>query len=458
MAKFVDDKIEHIESDIEKIQTKPSMYISYLGERGALHLCKETINNAIDECTNTNSPGDTISILLDEGENSISVSDNGRGIDPAMMEIICTTLQSGSKFNRDGTGGQSAGENGVGLTCCNALADKFEIIMTRYGERYKIGFSEGKLVEPLHCTKLKNTDKHGTTFVIVPSKKYMGPCNISSDELTSWLEKIIHLVSSDITINLTIKKKGKESMITRKLRNKNGLYDYIKKLCTKPSVDPAHVLATNRLKEVVHNKEYDRFIGLEFAFTYDQSSVEFYADSFCNFVNTIDNGVHVDAVKQAIVHYFGKITRDGLSERESKKLDIIASDMTQGLVLTVYLSTDYPPMFTGQTKEKVGSNELFKPIRDMAYKALVDYFKQNPKDSKKIVDRIKLNARARIESTRVRNSVIKGDKPNFYEHMLDNFAPANNRGKNQYKELFIIEGKSLLSLNLFNCGDKLVRL
>ena len=110
--KFIDDKITHIEDDIRKVQVKPNMYISYLGSRGALHLSKELINNAIDECINRNSPGDTIEVFLDESENTITVSDNGRGIPFENMVVVCTKLQSGSKFTREGSGGTSAGENG----------------------------------------------------------------------------------------------------------------------------------------------------------------------------------------------------------------------------------------------------------------------------------------------------------------------------------------------------------
>lgn len=113
--KFIDDEITHIESDIKKIQTKPNMYISYLGTKGAMHLCYELINNAIDECINTNSPGNLVTINLDESTNTITVSDNGRGIAEKDMEIVCTTLQSGSKFSREGTGEGSAGENGKNI-------------------------------------------------------------------------------------------------------------------------------------------------------------------------------------------------------------------------------------------------------------------------------------------------------------------------------------------------------
>jgi len=90
----------------------------------------------------------------------------------------------------------------------------------------------------------------------------------------------------------------------------------------------------------------------------------------------------------------------------------------------------------------MSSNEFFKPLREMTYRALTEYFNKNPKDLKKIIDRVKTNAKARIESTKVRNSVIRGETTNFEEHLMENFIPANNRGRNDYRELIIIEGRS----------------
>ena len=114
-VEFIDDKLEFIESDIKKIQMKTGMYISYVGEKGALHLAKEGIQNAIDECENKNSPAKNIMITLDLLEDSLTVEDDGRGIpeDSFPLDIVCTKLQSGSKFTRE-QGGKSSGENGVG--------------------------------------------------------------------------------------------------------------------------------------------------------------------------------------------------------------------------------------------------------------------------------------------------------------------------------------------------------
>lgn len=329
-----------------------------------------------------------------------------------------------------------------GLTASNALSQKFEIISHRYGEKSKVEFSEGKQIGSQSTTKVKNKDKHGTTFVLSPSRLYMGEdCDISSDELIDWIENIVYLLPSNIRLNLSIKKKGKESLVNKKYINKQGLYDLVKKSCKKPLLDPIPFIQTMKIKEKIHDRLVDRYIGLEVAFTYDSTSVEFNAISFCNFVMTIDGGVHVDAVKTGLLQYLTKQAKESLSEREAKKLDITFNDASQGLFLSVYLSTDMNPQFSSQTKHKLSSNEFFKPLREMTYRSLIEYFNTNPKDLKKIIDRIKTNAKARIESTKVRNSVIRGETNNFEEHLMENFIPANNRGKNDYRELIIIEGR-----------------
>lgn len=113
---FEEDNYVVIEDDIERLQKKSGMYIANKGSLGALHLAREKINNHIDECTNSKSPGRNIDITLDEKENTLMTSDNGRGIPFDKMEILCTKIQSSSKMDRTDGSGSSAGENGVN-TC-----------------------------------------------------------------------------------------------------------------------------------------------------------------------------------------------------------------------------------------------------------------------------------------------------------------------------------------------------
>ena len=154
--KFIDDEMLWIESDINKIQTKPIMYVNTIGRRAALHLAKEKLNNMIDECINENSPGNVITVMYDEKENTLLVADNGRGIPFENMIIACTKLQTGSKMTRSSGGKKSAGENGVGMTAINALSDKFELISYRYGEKASVQFERGRLVKDLTIEKHSN--------------------------------------------------------------------------------------------------------------------------------------------------------------------------------------------------------------------------------------------------------------------------------------------------------------
>lgn len=322
------------------------------------------------------------------------------------------------------------------------MASVFEIISYRYGNKHRIRFEDHQKVE-FKTTKIKSTDKHGTTVIMKPNPKYLGKhCSIIADDLMEWLDNISYLIPSNITIKLGIKKKGKESLVNKKYSNKYGLYDLVKKKCSKSLVDPIHFKKDMHLKEQVGDKLVDRFMGIEVALTYDTTISEFDGMSFCNFVITNDNGVHFDACKTATLQYLTKQTKEALSEREAKKIDITFADASQGLYLAIYLCTDYQPNFNSQAKAKLTSNEFFKPIRDLTYKALNEYFKDNQKDLKKITDRIKTNAKARIESTKVRNSVIKGESNNFSEFLMENFIPANDRSKNGYRELIILEGRS----------------
>jgi DNA gyrase subunit B len=439
---FVDDIIEYIQDDVEKIQRKPGMYISDIGSEGAEHLVKEIINNAIDECINVNSPGKNIDIFLDENDNSIMVRDDGRGIKEDSIEIACSKIQSGSKFDREGTGA-TGGENGVGLCCCTALSELLEVVVYRNGRKYTLIYKDGKKMTDIESTPC-GKNKHGTSIKMIPSKFFLGDdCDIHISNIQTWIEKISYLLPKDISIRLDTRRKGRDLINTKKYKNVNGLLDYIKTLTKKPLIDPIHFLNGSKMKEFSRGKYYDRFIGLEVAFTYDNSLNEAMTDSFCNFINTIDGGVHEDAVKKAIINYIMKKHKDIETKKETKKpIELIPLDITQGLLLTLYVNTTYQPQFASQTKHKMNNKNLFYPIRDLATKSIDEYFNEHPKELQKLIDRVKLNAKIRLEADKVKENTIKNDMTSYDEQLLSNFVPANNIGKNQYRELFIIEGDS----------------
>lgn len=450
--KFQDDKIDALLGDIERIQTKPNMYISYLGSKGACHLAKEAINNMIDECINTNSPGKNISVFIDEEENTLSVTDDGRGIPFDKIEMICTISHSGSKFTREGSGGSSAGENGIGNTAINALSQFFEVKSVRYGERAYIRFEGGKIVTPLTIEKIKDKKAHGTTFTFKPSPRYLGEdCQLPTSDIIAWVEKLSHIIPNHITITIDVNKVGKESSIHKKFVNKDYLAGYVKKLSKELAVEPVNIFNSTTIQEVLpvsqvadgNPNTVNRFVGIEVAFSYNSGRTDMVADSFCNFVNTIENGTHVDGARTAIQQLLVKKTKESLSEKEAKRLDIIFGDVSSRLLLAVSVATDFNPQFASQTKEKVSNQALFKIVRDLTYKELNEYFNTNPKHLKKMIDVVKQNARVRLAANEARNSVIKGETNNLDKHKMKSFVPANNKGK-QYKEIFIIEGDSAM--------------
>lgn len=438
--KYVDDKILHIKDDIEKIQRKPTMYISNLGEKGVLQLAKELVNNGVDECINPNSPANKIDIVIDENTDTIIVKDNGRGISEDKMIIACTELQSGSKFERDGVG-TSAGEYGVGLTACNAMSEVFYITTIRYGKEFTVRFKNGK--QDGKIEESKASSKHnGTIVAFKPSKYYLGEdAYINSSMILEWLSELKYLISDKITISLSIIKKN-GALADYKFKNKNGIVDYLSDNYRDMDIPTVSFSNTTNVKEMYRGTEYDRFLSIDTAFSYNKES-EFTVVSFCNAVRNIDNGSHADAVKNTLSKMLLKKTREAVgSKGKGKSLEIISQDVLSGMILVLYLKTDMTTHFSGQTKEKLNNPQFVKPISMLVEQAFDKFLMENPTMLKKLTDRVKLNARARIASLQTKNSVIKGETSNFDEHLMENFIPANNIGKHQYRELIIIEGKS----------------
>ena len=454
MVKIRDDHYEVIFNDIEKIQMKPSQYIGALGRAAAMHLSKEIINNMIDEVISPFAVGKDVTIYLDEKENTLSVSDNSRGIPFDMIENVCTIIASSTKFTRENSA-DSAGENGTGQKAVNALSEFFEITVTREGEKGKIRFELGKKVKPLKVVKIKNAAEHGTNITFKPSSIFLGDdCQIVGDDLKEWVEKEIYLIPRDVKITLIIDYKDKEGTYKKTYKNKNGLYDYVDLIAENKIMKPLMLSKRIQLKELVTNRrnnlkgklgdkiEMDRFLGVQFAFTFSEGTQDIKLDSFCNFVNTFDGGVHQDAIKKAITDFFVKETAKTINKKDSADLTIMPRDVEQGLTMVCYLATNINPQFISQIKSKVGNGDLFSPVRILTSECLEEYFKDNAKELKKICDFVKTNAKGRLASIKARNSVIKEEKSDLSRFKNKNLIPPNTLSLNSYNELIIVEGNS----------------
>lgn len=437
--KFQDDIMSWEENDIDKIKLKTGMYISYVGEKGALHLCKEVIQNAIDECANKKSPAKNIHIILDLDTDTISVEDDGRGIpeDNFPLDILCTKLNSGSKFTRE-QGGASSGENGVGNTAVNALSDIFKWASFRDGTEHRIEFEEGIKVNDV---TRKSKKEHGCIVTFKPSKKYLGKSTkIPKKGLISWVENISYFIPDKCKIVLDIYK-GMKLEESYKYKAKD-IKELLKANVTDDTISTMHVFSGKKklVEDFRGERNIDRELFLEFAFVYSDT-VEPWIDSYCNYVNTTSGGVHLAGVQESIWRFLMKKTLDAMSDKEKEKYKILKVDIEQGLNLVVNIFTDMQMQFVGQTKNEVSSENLVEPIKALATKELNDYFNENKEKLNQLVKIVKSNCKARIDASKLKAATVKENINKFDKHTIDKFTPCNNEGK-AYKELHICEGDS----------------
>ena len=465
MTRYEDDKIEYIENDIEKIQRKLGMYISYKGSKGALHLAKEVINNAIDEVINEKSPGKNVEIIFEEKENKIIVIDDGRGIPFDMVELVSTKIQSGSKFDRasNTSQGASAGENGVGLTAVNALSKEMIFNVFRDGKKGTFVFNDGKLIKKEVKAAGKRDREHGTTVSFVPDEKYLEKCQISTKDLSEWINDISYLIDPSVNMFFSLFKKDSNGVAkTIKYKHKNGIVDLLDSFVEKNLFDPIYINFNGSydteengnvrsfIVDTGKNKPLKNKIAIQVAFTinpevHDDDNSHY--KSFCNYVNTIDHGVHVDAAKTAWCQVLRQLTLNALTENELKKYPVSFEDARIGLFFTINLMCENP-QFASQTKEKISNDDLFKPIRYIIWNYLNKYFRDNPLVLKKTVNYVKQNARARLEVSKIHKSEYQPIDI-LSEHTLKCFNPANGNG---YREIFIVEGDSAKG-SLVNARD-----
>ena len=444
-VKIVFDDFQDIEDDIEKIQTKPGMYIGYHGPKAAEHLSHEIINNSIDELVSPKSVGSHIWIEYDIDTDTLTVEDDGRGFQSEdTLRKACTKIQAGTKMTREQSG-NSAGENGVGLTAVNALSSLFSIRSRNGDSDIYLEFEEGH--EKRHkTTKLKDKSVHGTITKFCPSKKYLGRnAKLPYKDVIAWLEKLTNLMSAK---NMVIEMKVyRNNRVVEKKKFKKGSLENLIALQNPKFHDNQRTKivsfeANKKLKETQPNgKVLDRTLDLSVAFGYAEIDVDTFMISFCNFVETIDGGSHLDGVMDGLRQYLVAETKKSLSEREKKKLDIRWADVLPDLAICVSLDTDMQMYFASQAKHKVANEELHDPIKEMTISALQKFFTKNPEVLKQITNVIKENAKIRIEAQDVKASVVKGKTTRHEEFLMDKFVGANNSDR-QYKELFIVEGDS----------------
>jgi len=418
---------------LEAVRKRPSMYIGDVGKRGLHHLVYEVVDNSIDEalagyCTH-------IEVSINE-DNSITVSDNGRGIPTGMhekehrsaLEVVLTVLHAGGKFSKDSYK-VSGGLHGVGVSCVNALSDYLKAEIHREGKIFVQEYSKGK---PLSDVKVvgeaSDTGTTVTFFTVTTVYEY--------DTLAGRLRELAYL-NKGITLTLTDKREliketddnGVETETYRKdvFYSKEGLKEFVQYL----DAD------SEKLIESPICLETDKIIPIEIAMQYNTGFTE-KIYSYVNNINTIEGGTHLQGFRMGLTRTLKNYAeKNGMLAK--LKFDLDASDFREGLTAVVSVKVA-EPQFEGQTKTKLGNGEVVSAVSQATANALETYLEENPKDAKAIVDKVILAATARHAARKAREMVQRKTVMSG-AGMPGKLADCSERDPEKC-ELFLVEGDS----------------
>jgi len=419
---------------MEAVRKRPAMYIGSTGELGLHHLVYEVVDNSVDEALAGFATKIEVTIHID---NSITVTDDGRGIPVDDMEIdgekvsaaqvVMTTLHAGGKFDSS-TYKVSGGLHGVGVSCVNALSEELELEIWRDGATWQQTYSKGDPTSKLKKTGVAKV-KTGTKVHFVPDKTIFTVTEYNYDTLAQRLRELAFLNKGlliTLTDERTTEAKSGEPKRTE-FKYNGGIAEFIKHL--------------NRGKQVLHDKpiymEDDRNgvhmeIGLQYNDAYSETIF-----SFANNINTIDGGTHLSGFRTALtrtINYAGQ--QMGLF-RDVKE-NLTGDDVREGLVAVISVKLSQP-QFEGQTKGKLNS-DIAGTVTQFVNERLGAFFEQNSTVAKKIINKAIDAARAREAArkardlTRRKGALDSGGLPG-------KLADCSERDPNRC-ELFLVEGES----------------
>jgi len=380
---------------LEAVRLRPGMYIGSTDTKGLHHLVWEVVDNSIDEhlaghCTDID--------MFIHPDNSLTVTDNGRGIPTGMheklqksaLEVVMTVLHAGGKFDKD-TYKVSGGLHGVGVSCVNALSSHLRAEVHREGKIFEQEYKQGKPVADVK--EIGATDKTGTNITFTPDDEIFSEREFKFETLATRMKELSFL-NKGLRLSLTderVKEDGEFKRID--YYSEGGLTEYVKFLdeSRTPIIDtPIHVMGKEDNVEV------------EVAMQYNTSYTE-NIFSFVNNINTREGGTHVGGFRRAINRVFTQYG-DNNNLFSKLKFKIAGEDFREGM--TAVVSVKVPdPQFKGQTKGELGNSEVNGIVSRCVGDVLTHYLEENPKSAKRIIDKVILAATARHAARKAREMV-----------------------------------------------------
>ena len=416
---------------LEAVRKRPAMYIGDTGHKGLHHLVYEVVDNSIDEAL----AGFANHIEVTIGEdNSIKVVDNGRGIpvdkhaklNKSALEVVMTVLHAGGKFDK-GSYKVSGGLHGVGVSCVNALSEYLRAEVRRDGKLYMQEYAYGHPKAPVAV--VGESTESGTTVIFKPDKTIFTETTVYDfDTLANRLRDLAYL-NAGIRLTLTDKRvKDEQGNPKREVfYSEEGLKEFVRYIDqTKEQL----------IDDIIYINTERQGIPVEVAFTYNTSFNETIL-SFVNNINTIEGGTHLTGFSRCLTFTLKKYAEDS-KMLEKVKIDISSDDFREGLTAVVSVKV-LEPQFEGQTKTKLGNNEVIGAVQTAVSEALKNYLEEHPRQARTIVEKIILAAQARHAAYNARKKVQSGST--LSGGLPGKLAACSSR-KPEECELFLVEGDS----------------
>ena len=433
------DAIQVLEK-LEPVRRRPGMYIGSTDERGLHHLVTEIVDNSIDEALAGYCNEIHVTILKD---GSVSVLDNGRGIPTGIhekegisaAELVLTKLHAGGKF---GGGGYkiSGGLHGVGLSVVNALSETLILDIYQNGNHYHQEYHRG---EPDDRLKIVGEAKNqtGTMITFKPDYEIFPVTEFNYDLLKSRLREIAFL-NKGLIIVLKDEREGKEQ--ENKYQFMGGIQEFVADLTENKScifAEPIYIDKVYKYKRRDENgTPVDATCEIEISFQFTDTYTE-NIHSYCNNINTEEGGKHEDGFKSSLM----KIINDYATANKlvKEKVKLSGEDTREGIVAVISVKVE-EPQFEGQTKTKLGTEEIKTYTVRAMEETFKDYLEEHPKESKELINKCMLSQRAREAARNAREDTRRKSALDSMT-LPGKLADCSSKDASQC-EIFIVEGDS----------------